>query len=77
MRRMRIMQRTIEYRQEVSGKNQTLQNFDFLAQTIDQMVDMKGCNKVLLCELLKNYASHRQWELNEPIGQLAPTPTKS
>lgn len=72
-----MMQRTIEYRQDVSGKNQTLQNFDFLAQTIDQMVDMEDCNKVLLCELLKNYASHKQWEFNEPIGQPAPNPTQS
>lgn len=71
-----MIQRTIEYRQGVSGRNQTLQNFDFLAQTIDQMIDMEDCNNVLLCELLKNYANHKQWEFREPIGQLLAPPVK-
>ncbi len=67
-----MMHRSIEYRQDVSGTNQTLQNFDFLAQTIDQMAEADGCDKVLLCELLKSYASHKQWEFREPIGLTAP-----
>lgn len=60
----------ITYTQTVSGTNRTLQYFDFLAQTLEQMIDMQDCDKQTLCELLKQFASSQQWKLEPPIGSL-------
>jgi len=60
----------IQYEQVVSGTNRTLQYFDFLAQTLEQMIAMQDCDKNTLCELLKQFATSQQWKLEEPIGQL-------
>lgn len=65
----------ISYEQHVSGKDETLQCFDFLSQTLDEMLCREGVDNMLLCELLKTVATSKQFAPT-PLGTLlgqAPT----
>lgn len=66
---------TMNYEQQVSGKDETLQCFDFLSQTLDEMLCREGVDNMLLCELLKTVATSKQFTPT-PLGTLlgqAPT----
>ena len=62
----------ITVEREVSGTNETLQNFDFIAQTLDEMV--LNCNRFMLCELVSTYVSGLKFGEPMPIGLIQGAP---
>lgn len=62
----------LTFNQEVSAGPRTLQNFDFLAQTLTLMLEQENVDRILLCNLLITLAQHEQFK--PTLRELPPHP---
>lgn len=60
----------MSFKYVVSGGNETLQAFDFIAQVVDELTDRDYIDSMLLCELIKIHASSRAFKDNRAGQQL-------